>query len=136
MSTPLDKTPATPVDGGQADLLQQIADLEAKLAANERASTAAAAPATGGPVSEGDVILHDVYNHATASQRTQALVVIGQKSVRVNPDDPDDNRRTTKVYAVPLGYVDELHSVPATAPVPVIAAGAYAEFGQADYRRQ
>lgn len=136
MATPLDKTPATPVDGGQADLLNQIAELEAKLAANERASTAAAAPATGGAVTEGDVVLHDVTDHATGTQRTQALVVIGQKSIRVNPADPDDNRRTTKVFAVPLGWTDELLSVPATHPVPLVAAGQHAELSQADFRRQ
>jgi hypothetical protein len=138
MTTPKD----TVQDSGQSAAfdqeaaLQQIADLEAKLAAAQRSSAAPVGAVTGGPVNDGDVVLHDVTDHATGTVRTQALVVIGSKSIRVNPDDPDDTRRTTKVHAVPLGWTDQLAAVPKTYPVPLVAAGQFAELSQADYRRQ
>ena len=134
MTTPQDTQQSAEVD--QEAYLQQIADLEAKLAAAQRASASPAVATTGGPFNDCDVVLHDVTDHATGTVRTQALVVVGSKSVRVVPDDPDDTRRSTKVYAVPLGYVDELVSVPKTVPVPLVAAGQHAELSQADYRRQ
>lgn len=130
---PVDQVPAV---GGEASLLAQLADLEAKYAAAQAANAANAAPATGGPVSPGDVVLHDVDVSYGEGTRTQALLVIGSKSVRVNPDDPDDTRRATKVHAVPIGWVDELHELPKTLPVPVVKAKQFAELSQASYRRQ
>ena len=115
---------------------EQIAALEAKLAAAQAKNPDAPAAATGGTVSPGDVVLHDVFDHAVQRTRTQALVVIGTTTVRVVPDDPDDTRRVTKVHAVPLGWVDELAAVPKTYPVPLVGANAYAELSQADYRLQ
>lgn len=132
-------TPTNPAETDQAVAIasyeDQIAQLEAKLAAAQAKNPDKPAATTGGTVSPGDVVLHDVFDHALQRTRTQALVVLGSKTVRAS-DDPDDTRRVTKVHAVPLGWVDELVSVPKTYPVPLVGAGGYAELSQADYRLQ
>jgi hypothetical protein len=84
----------------------------------------------------GEVIEHDWHDHAADTTRTQLLVVVGHKKVRLVPDDPEDRRTQTRVHAVPLGWADEFAHVPDTLPVPLVRTGQHAEFGPGHYRRR
>ena len=82
----------------------------------------------------GDVVLHATTNRFRDRTEDQALVVVGHQEVRMTLDDPNDERRETHLQAVVLGWVQDLHQVPKTTAVPVVAAGAYAQLRPGEYR--
>lgn len=115
--TPTENPQDTP-DQGSGELLAKPAP----------ASTSSSTPRPG------DVVIHATRNVARHADEDQALVVIGSSSVRMVPDDPNDERREVHLHAVPIGWVKDLYQVPKTSPIPAVAAGGYAELRPGAYR--